>query len=153
VASCGIYVLPSTAMNGCSLGLKPISFKSCRAGRLSFVFPLISRIVSSMLFVTFFSICMTSRLCRSKLSFKYGNLKKLLFFFHTILSSVAVSPFFRFFFFLLALSSLNDNLSNCRRISFSHGTLGAHSSSSVLSNVLLFSRHRYSMGKYLLWLI
>jgi hypothetical protein len=49
-----IYVLPSTTVNGCSFGLKPIFFKSCRAAKLSFVFPLISKIVPSMLSMTFF---------------------------------------------------------------------------------------------------
>jgi len=33
-----IYVLPFTTVNGCNLCLNPISCKSCRAARLSFVF-------------------------------------------------------------------------------------------------------------------
>jgi hypothetical protein len=70
----GIYVLPFATVNGCNLGLNSISWKSSQAARLSFIFPLMSKIVSSMLSMTFFSMCMTSRLCRSKLSFQYGNL-------------------------------------------------------------------------------
>jgi len=56
-----------------------------------FVFPLMSRIVPSMLPITFFSMCMTSRIWRSKLSFQYGSAKKILFFFHTT-SSVLAHP-------------------------------------------------------------
>jgi hypothetical protein len=88
-------------VNGCSLGLKPISCKSWRAARSSFVFPLMSRILPSMLSITFFPMCMTSRLCRNKLYFQYGNRKKTLFFFH-MTSSIAAyvdCPIFRFFFF------------------------------------------------------
>jgi hypothetical protein len=69
---------------------------------------------------------------------------------HNIIS-VADVPFFRFFhFFLPAFSSPINNPSNCLRISSPHCTSRADSSSSVLSNVLLFSRHKCSMGKYLL---
>jgi hypothetical protein len=84
---------------------------------LSFVFPLMSKIVPNILSMTFFSMCMTSRLCRNKLSLQYGNLKKILFFFHTT-SSELHAPIFRFFrLFLLASSSLNAISSNCWRIS------------------------------------
>jgi len=84
----GIYVLPFVAVNGCNLGLNPISCKSSRAARLSFVFPFMSKIVPSMLSMTFLSMCMTSRLYRSKLSFQYDSLKKILFFFHTTSSNL-----------------------------------------------------------------
>jgi hypothetical protein len=59
----GIYFLPFAAVNGCNLGLNPISYKSSRVARLLFVFHLMSKIVPSMLSMTFFSMCMTSRLC------------------------------------------------------------------------------------------
>jgi hypothetical protein len=49
-----IYVLLFVTMNRCNLCLNPISCKSSRAARLSFIFPLMSRIVPNMLSMTFF---------------------------------------------------------------------------------------------------
>jgi hypothetical protein len=93
---------------------------------------------------------MTSRLCRSKLSFQYGNLKKILFFFHTT-SSELRAPIFRFFLPApLSPNAIPSNCwripSNCWRISSPNGTSGAHSNSSVPSNVLLFSRHSWQVS-------
>jgi hypothetical protein len=137
-------------VNRCNLDLNPISCKSSRAARLSFVFPLMSKIVPSILSMTFFFYVHASRLCRNKFSFHYGSLKKILFFFHTLSSELAAPVFHFFRFFLPMFSSLNAIPSNCWRISSLHGTFGAHSNSPVPSNVHLFSRHRYSVGKYLL---
>jgi hypothetical protein len=94
-----------------------------------------------MLSITFFFMCMTSRLYLNKLSFQYGSLKKILFFFHTfslVTCFCFLGVFFYFFcFFLLsifdflvgfgflsALSSLNTISSNCINMSSPLGTSG-----------------------------
>src|SRR6266540_543907 len=56
---------------------------SKRAFKLSFYFPSMSKSVLIMLSHTFFSMCITSKLCRSSRSFQYGNLNHIDFLFQT----------------------------------------------------------------------
>src|ERR1044072_7952275 len=53
---------------------------SCLAFSLSFVFPVTSITVLNTLSKKFFSICITSRLWRNKLSFQYGRSQNILLF-------------------------------------------------------------------------
>ena len=65
---------------GWSSGLIPINLKSRRAFKWSLFFASKSSNVPITLSHTFFSICITSRLWRNKLSFQYGNSKNMLLF-------------------------------------------------------------------------
>lgn len=96
---------------GCNSGLILISTRSFWAFRLSFVLPLIPNNVNTTLSVTFFSICITSRLWRIKLCSQYGNSKKILFFFQLNL------VFGNALFVALAISFSNCSLALFRNTS------------------------------------
>lgn len=91
-SACGFRVLFPTCFSQSSHRM-PKFHKSCLAFVVSFDFPSMPIIVSSILSYTFFSTCITSRLCLSCNEDQYSSSKNMLFFAQFSSSS------FRFRFF------------------------------------------------------
>jgi hypothetical protein len=70
----------------------------------------------------FFSMCITLRLCCNKLSFQYGKVKKILFFFHPTLTFVSTTSCAVFFLFSVhtSLSPHSNNTSPCHLAQQAH---------------------------------
>ncbi|KAG6624888.1 hypothetical protein CIPAW_16G057400 [Carya illinoinensis] len=77
--ACGIVTRSPSCLK-CNSFLKPKISRSRRELKLSLVLPGMFIKVQNMLSNIFFSICMTSRLWRSRRVTQYGNLKKMLYF-------------------------------------------------------------------------
>jgi hypothetical protein len=97
----------------------------------------------------FFSMCMTSKLCRSFNVDQYVNLKKILFFAQFNSTSVR---FPRFLFVPLPFPNYKPvTWSSCCNSSSMDNSLGSNLYSLVPSNNYTFRRHIWPLGSHLWW--
>jgi len=138
-------------MNGCNLGLNSISCKSSRATKLSFVFPLMSKIVPSMLSMNFFFYVHGIKAVPTQIVFPVWQSEENTFILpHYIIRTCCTR--------LPLLSCLLTHvlIAKCNSVQLLEDlVLTWHIWSTFLflvpSNVLLFSRHRCLVGKYLMY--
>ncbi|KAG6629436.1 hypothetical protein CIPAW_14G084500 [Carya illinoinensis] len=120
---------PSTRK--CKLCLIPILSRSFLVLIVSFVFLLMLINVPSILSQIFFSICITSKLCRNMQDDQYGNSKKILRF----VQFNSATPRFLLFFPQPLPKLFAATCTNCSRISSPDNSFGAILSSTRPSNL------------------